>query len=179
MGRILTVAERMQGIQALVCDVDGVLTDGQLHYFGEEELKSFSAHDGFGFTLAKQVDWRLAMITARSGRAVTRRAEELGVTLLSGERRKGAALERLARQWQLPLSAIAYIGDDWIDLPALAIAGLAATVPNAAPAVRQRAHWQASLPGGQGAVRELIEAILRVQGHLEPLLARYQAGEGV
>jgi HAD-superfamily hydrolase, subfamily IIIA len=178
MARILTVAERMQGIKALVCDVDGVLTDGQLHYGGDTELKSFSVHDGFGFTLARQVDWKLAMVTARSGHAVARRAEELGVVLLSGERSKGRALEKLAEQWRLPLSAIAYIGDDWLDLPAMAIAGLAATVPNAVPAVRQRAHWQASVAGGQGAVRELIEAILRVQGRLEDLLARYQAGEG-
>ena len=79
-------------------------------------------------------------------------------------------------RWNVPLNEAAYIGDDWLDLPALTIAGLAATVPNAAAAVRQRAHWLATNSGGAGAVRELIEAILRVQGRLDELLQPYLRG---
>ncbi len=178
MARAPTVAERMSTIRALVCDVDGVLTDGRLHYLGDQEIKSFSVADGFGFTLARQADWKLALVTARGGSAVERRARELGLELVTGERDKARALRTLVEHWQLPLASVAYVGDDWLDLPAMAIAGLAATVPNAAAAVRQRAHWLASVGGGEGAVRELIEAILRVQGRLDGLLTAYLEGRG-
>jgi len=174
----LTVSDRMLAVRALVCDVDGVLTDGRLNYLGTEELKSFSVLDGFGITLAKQAGWKVALLTARGGPAVERRASELAVELVSGERNKGVAFASLCERWALPMREVAYIGDDWLDLPALTQAGLAATVPNAAAAVRQRAHWLASVPGGDGAVRELIEATLRVQGRLDELLQRYLAGAG-
>ncbi len=172
----LTVADRMRAVRALVCDVDGVLTDGSLNYLGADEIKSFSVLDGFGITLAKQAGWKVALLTARGGLAVERRATELGVELISGERSKGVALATLCTRWNVPLNAVAYIGDDWLDLPALSIAGLAATVPNGAAAVRQRAHWLAGVPGGSGAVRELVEAILRVQGRLDELLQPYLRG---
>jgi 3-deoxy-D-manno-octulosonate 8-phosphate phosphatase (KDO 8-P phosphatase) len=175
----LTVVDRMRAVRALVCDVDGVLTDGRLNYLGADELKSFSVLDGFGITLAKQAGWKVALLTARGGPAVERRATELGVELVSGERRKGAALAVIAERWSIPLNEIAYIGDDWLDLPALAIAGLAATVPNGAAAVRQRAHWLSGVEGGSGAVRELIEAILRAQGRLDELLQGYLQGAAV
>jgi 3-deoxy-D-manno-octulosonate 8-phosphate phosphatase (KDO 8-P phosphatase) len=168
-----TVADRMRSVRALVCDVDGVLTDGSLNYLGAEEMKSFSVLDGFGITLAKQAGWQVALLTARGGVAVERRAAELGVELVSGERSKGVAFAAICQRWNMPLAEVAYIGDDWLDLPALMQAGLAATVPNGAAAVRQRAHWLAGVPGGSGAVRELVEAILRVQGRLDELLQPY------
>ena len=171
--RLLTVADRMLAVRALVCDVDGVLTDGKLNYLGSEEFKSFSVLDGFGITLAKQAGWKVAFLTARGGAAVERRATELGVELVSGERNKGSGLSKICDDWDLPMSQIAYIGDDWLDLPAMLQAGLAATVPNAAAAVRQRAHWLSTLEGGNGAVRELVEAILRIQGRLDELLKAY------
>ncbi len=172
----LTVAERMRSVRALVCDVDGVLTDGSLNYLGADEIKSFSVLDGFGITLAKQAGWKVALLTARDGPAVERRATELGVELISGERSKGTAFAAICERWNVPLNEAAYIGDDWLDLPALSLAGLAATVPNAAAAVRQRAHWLSGVPGGSGAVRELVEAILRVQGRLDELLQPYLRG---
>ena len=172
----LTVADRMRSVRALVCDVDGVLTDGCLNYLGADEIKCFSVLDGFGITLAKQAGWKVALLTARGGPAVERRATELGVELISGERSKGTAFAAICERWNVPLNEAAYIGDDWLDLPALTIAGLAATVPNAAAAVRQRAHWLSTNPGGSGAVRELIEAILRVQGRLDEVLQPYLRG---
>ena len=173
-----TVAERMLAVRGLVCDVDGVLTDGKLKYFGSDEMKSFSVLDGFGITLAKQAGWKVAMLTARGGPAVERRARELDVELVSGERNKGVAFAAICERWALPAANVAYMGDDWLDLPALVQAGLAATVPNAAAAVRQRAHWLATLNGGDGAVREMIEAVLRVQGRLDELVQRYLTGSG-
>ncbi len=173
--RQLTVADRMLAVRALVCDVDGVLTDGKLNYLGVEEFKSFSVLDGFGITLAKQAGWRVAFLTARGGAAVERRATELGVELVSGERNKGSGFNKICADWDMSVSQVAYIGDDWLDLPAMMQAGLAATVPNAATAVRQRAHWLSTLEGGNGAVRELVEAILRIQGRLDELLKPYLA----
>ena len=171
--RLLTVADRMLAVRALVCDVDGVLTDGALNYLGGEEFKSFSVLDGFGITLAKQAGWKVAFLTARGGPAVERRATELGVQLVSGERNKGSAFSKICADWDVPMAQVAYIGDDWLDLPAMLMAGLAATVPNAAAAVRQRAHWLSTLEGGNGAVRELVEATLRLQGRLDELLKPY------
>jgi 3-deoxy-D-manno-octulosonate 8-phosphate phosphatase (KDO 8-P phosphatase) len=175
---LLTVADRMLAVRALVCDVDGVLTDGKLNYIGAEEIKSFSVLDGFGITLAKQAGWKVALLTARGGPAVERRASELGVELVSGERSKGVGFTNICARWGVPMNEVAYIGDDWLDLPAMALAGLAATVPNGAAAVRQRAHWLAGVPGGSGAVRELVESILRVQGRLDEMVRRYVAGNG-
>ena len=178
MSRVPTVAERMMNVRALVCDVDGVLTDGRLNYAGDDEIKSFSVADGFGITLAKQAGWHVAFLTARGGVAVERRARELSVHLEIGQRKKGEAFLALCEKFQLSAANVAYMGDDWLDLPAMQLAGLAATVPNAAAAVRQRAQWLASVEGGSGAVRELIEAVLRVQGKLDGLLATYLKGEG-
>ncbi|MGL4232737.1 MAG: KdsC family phosphatase [Casimicrobium sp.] len=178
MARIVTVAERMMNVRALVCDVDGVLTDGRLNYAGEDEIKSFSVADGFGITMAKQAGWQIAFLTARGGAAVERRARELGVHLESGQRKKGEAFLALCETFQLAPANVAYIGDDWLDLPAMQLAGIAVSVPNAAAAVRQRAHWLSEAEGGHGAVREFIEAVLRVQGKLEGLLDKYMKGEG-
>jgi 3-deoxy-D-manno-octulosonate 8-phosphate phosphatase (KDO 8-P phosphatase) len=178
VARVISVAERMINIRALVCDVDGVLTDGRLNYLGDQEIKSFSVLDGFGLNLAKQAGWQIALLTARGGAAVERRARELDLHLETGQRKKGEAFLALCEKFKLEPANVAYIGDDWLDLPAMQLAGLAATVPNAAAAVRQRAHWLATLDGGNGAVREFIEAVLRVQGKLDGLLETYLKGEG-
>jgi 3-deoxy-D-manno-octulosonate 8-phosphate phosphatase (KDO 8-P phosphatase) len=158
--------------------VDGVLTDGRLNYLNDQEIKSFSVLDGFGLNLAKQAGWQVALLTARGGAAVERRARELDVHLETGQRKKGEAFLALCEKFQLAPTNVAYIGDDWLDLPAMQLAGIAASVPNAAPAVRQRAHWLAEADGGSGAVREFVEAALRVQGKLDGLLEKYLKGEG-
>jgi 3-deoxy-D-manno-octulosonate 8-phosphate phosphatase (KDO 8-P phosphatase) len=178
MARIVTVAERMMNVRALVCDVDGVLTDGRLNYIGNDEIKSFSVLDGFGLNLAKQAGWQIALLTARGGAAVERRARELDVQLETGQRKKGEAFLALCEKFQLAPANVAYIGDDWLDLPAMRLAGIAASVPNAAAAVRQRAHWLSEAEGGSGAVREFVEAVLRIQGKLDGLLEKYLSGEG-
>ncbi len=92
----------MLAVRALVCDVDGVLTDGKLNYLGSEEFKSFSVLDGFGITLARQAGWKVAFLTARGGPAVERRATELGVELVSGERNKGSGFSQICAAWDAP-----------------------------------------------------------------------------
>jgi 3-deoxy-D-manno-octulosonate 8-phosphate phosphatase (KDO 8-P phosphatase) len=175
---VVSIAQRMLNVRALICDVDGVLTDGRLNYLGDQEIKTFSVLDGFGINLAKQAGWQIAFLTARGGAAVERRARELNVELESGQRNKGSAFLTICERWQIAPENVAYMGDDWIDLPAMMQAGISATVPNAAAAVRQRAHWLATAEGGAGAVREFIEAALRTQGKLDALLAAYMKGEG-
>jgi 3-deoxy-D-manno-octulosonate 8-phosphate phosphatase (KDO 8-P phosphatase) len=173
-----TLEQRMQRVRALVCDVDGVLTDGALHYTDVGEIKTFSVADGFGIKLAQQAGWQIAFLTARGGPAVVRRAQELGVYLETGQRKKGQALAALAERFDVPLDTVAYMGDDWLDLPAMSRAGLAIAVANAAEAVKAQAHWCLARRGGDGAVREAVEAMLSAQEQLAPLLARYAAEEG-
>lgn len=157
---------RLAAIRLLALDVDGVLTDGRLWYFGDGgEAKAFSVHDGYGLKRLMQAGIEVALITARSSPVVTRRARELGI-----ERRrenvaeKGACLRELAADLDLALSACAYMGDDEPDLAALAIAGVAFAPGDAVAAVRDQADWCSRAPGGRGAVREVCELLLAPRG---------------
>ncbi|NLC57617.1 MAG: HAD-IIIA family hydrolase [Armatimonadetes bacterium] len=166
-------------IRLLAMDVDGVLTDGVL-YLGRsgEELKAFHVHDGLGLALARGAGLQVAFVTGRSSEAVRRRAGELGVEhLLEGVRHKGEALRDLARRLELPREAVAFVGDDLNDLPAFAACGLPIAVADAPARVRAAAAWVTQARGGRGAVREVVEGILAVQGRLDDAVARYLAGE--
>lgn len=167
---------RAAAIRAVMLDVDGTLTDGTI-FIGQEgeAMKGFSVHDGFGLTLLREAGLRLAIVTGRKSRIVEARAAELRIdTVMQGVPDKGAALRELAARFELPTAAIACIGDDWPDLPAFAVAGLAAAPAGAAAPVLAAAHWVSSLPAGRGAVREFVEWLLRARGEYEPLLARYR-----
>jgi 3-deoxy-D-manno-octulosonate 8-phosphate phosphatase (KDO 8-P phosphatase) len=175
-----TPQQRAAAIRLLALDVDGVLTDGRL-YFGAdgEALKAFDVRDGHGVKLLREAGVEVAIVSARRSPIVERRAAELGIAhVVQGAADKGAAFAALARALQVPLRECGYIGDDWPDLPALAQAGLAATVADAAPEVRRAAHWISAAPGGRGAVRELAEFILRAQGRFEALLRRHGGADG-
>jgi 3-deoxy-D-manno-octulosonate 8-phosphate phosphatase (KDO 8-P phosphatase) len=167
--------ERAAAVRLLVLDVDGVLTDGRL-YFGAdgEALKVFDVRDGHGIKLLREAGIEVAILSARRSPIVERRASELGIThVVQGAADKGAGFAALARSMQLPTEHCGFIGDDWPDLAALAQAGFAATVANAAPEVRRIAHWISAAPGGHGAVRELAEFILRAQGRFDAQLRRH------
>ena len=164
-------------IRLVIFDVDGVLTDGRLHYRDDGgEYKSFHVRDGLGIKLLQRAGIQAGIITGRRSPGVERRAAELGIEhLLQGREDKLEALRELLAasfpQWVDDLSAVAYMGDDLPDLPAMLAVGLGMTVADAAPAVAARADWRASLPGGAGAAREAAEFILRAQGRddlLEP-----------
>jgi 3-deoxy-D-manno-octulosonate 8-phosphate phosphatase (KDO 8-P phosphatase) len=166
---------RARAVRLAIFDVDGVLTDGGLHYSDSgEETKVFDARDGHGLKMLKESSVELAIITSRSSRCVTRRAEELGIELLfQGVKDKVSAFQGLAAQLDLDPLACAYMGDDWLDLPVLIRVGLALTVPEAPPAVRSRAHYVTQLGGGRGAVREACELIMQAQGTYDARLAAY------
>jgi len=146
-------------------DVDGVLTDGSIVIGPDGESKVFSVRDGLGITVARSAGLRFAFVTGRSSAAVQRRAEELSIDVLemacSG---KAAALEDIARRSDLSLSEVAFIGDDWNDLPAMQRAGLSGAPADSPYDIRRHADFVASARGGQGAVREFLEWLLDAQG---------------
>jgi 3-deoxy-D-manno-octulosonate 8-phosphate phosphatase (KDO 8-P phosphatase) len=161
-----TLFERARDVRLLVLDVDGVLTDGKL-YFGSrgEELKCFHVRDGAGIVQLLRNGIQVAVISGRASRAVERRMAELGVTWVrQGVDDKLVALRELMDLLSLTPQAIACIGDDLPDLPLLEVARLAATVADAHPTVKSRAHYITQAAGGQGAVREVCDLILGSQG---------------
>ncbi len=172
---------RLAAVRLLAMDVDGVLTDGTLGYDSAgSEQKRFHVADGLGIVLMRQMGVEIAWITGRGGAAVERRAQELGVRqLIQGARDKRAALLRLcadlAMPTELPLSGVAYIGDDWNDLSALAIADVAVSVADACEEARAAAHIVTRRGGGQGAVREICELILDARDERQSCIASYLA----
>jgi 3-deoxy-D-manno-octulosonate 8-phosphate phosphatase (KDO 8-P phosphatase) len=160
------VAARARKIRLLVMDVDGVLTDGRMVLSDKgDELKMFHTHDGIGLALAHRAGLKTAMVTGETSPIAKARGDKLGVgTVVLGARRKGEVVEALLAEAGLPAPALAYIGDDLLDIPALQRAGLAVAVADAAPDVKAVAHVVTDAPGGHGAVRECVELILRAQG---------------
>lgn len=174
-------AVRARRIRLLLMDVDGVLTDGRIYLQSlpdgtAEELKVFHAHDGAGLKLARAGGLRTGVITGRDSAATTRRAREVGMDFVSQKRaEKLPAYEQILREARVPDAEVAYIGDDLPDLPVLRRVGLAIAVANAAPEVKRAAHFITRHRGGDGAVREAIEAILRAQGSWRRLVGEARA----
>ena len=158
-------AARLHGVRLLVLDVDGVLTDGGLFYGPSgEELKRFDVQDGLAMVAARRAGLAIAVISGRASAAVSRRLSELGVEEVhQGVEDKGAALDALATRLGIRRAEIAAMGDDLGDLAMLREAGVILAPRNAAPEVRALAHWVAPRGGGEGAVRDAIELLLRAR----------------
>ena len=155
----------LSGIEMLVLDVDGVLTDGRL-YFGArgETLKVFHARDGHGLKLLQASGVEVAVISGRRSAAVTARMRELKVkSVMQGCADKVAALFSLTRRLGIAPLACACMGDDTPDLPMMSAVGFAAAPADAHPLALSAAHWVSRAPGGHGAVRELADALLRAR----------------
>lgn len=167
---------RCQSIELLVMDVDGVLTDGRIVYGdGGEEIKAFHVRDGSAIKLWQKQGKRAAVLTGRTSAIVARRAAELGITaVIQGAEDKLPAFEALLRKEGVAAAQAAYIGDDLPDVPLLRRCGLAAVVADACSEARAAAHVVTQAAGGQGAVRELIELLLRHQGRWQEIVAEYQ-----
>jgi 3-deoxy-D-manno-octulosonate 8-phosphate phosphatase (KDO 8-P phosphatase) len=168
----LTLHERCRKIEMLVMDVDGVLTDGAIIYSDRgEELKAFHVRDGSGLKLWLKAGKKAALLTGRKSPVVERRAKELGIgALIQGADDKGKAFANLLATHGLREEQAAYVGDDWPDLPVLRRCGLACTVADACAEAKQLAHYVTIALGGRGAVREIIEVMLRVQGRWEEVI---------
>ncbi|MDF2445050.1 MAG: kdsC [Moraxellaceae bacterium] len=169
------VMQLATGIRLLALDVDGVLTDGRL-YFAEDgqELKTFDTQDGHGIKMLMQAGVQCAIITGRNTKLVERRARNLGIAhLLQGREDKLVALRELSSELGVALEHIAYVGDDWPDLPALRAVGLGVAVANAHQELRVHADYVTRLEGGRGAVREVCDLILKAQDRYDTALAPY------
>ena len=162
----LSARARAARVRLLVLDVDGVLTDGGLWYSAAgEELKRFDVRDGLGLVVAQRAGLGLAVVSGRKSAAAARRLAELGVAEVHlGVEDKGAALAALLDRLGVPAAAAAAMGDDLNDLPLFAGVGLALAPRDAVAEVRRKAHWVARRGGGQGAVREAVEWLLRARG---------------
>lgn len=167
--------ERAKGIELVVFDVDGVLTDGSL-YLGDDgqEYKAFNSRDGHGMTMLRNAGIAMAVITGRRSEVVRIRMESLGVEhVYQGQRDKVPAYAALRERCGLDHAQIAYVGDDVVDLPVLRQVGLAIAVADAHPLVKAHCHWQTQSPGGRGAAREVCEGLLAAHGKLDALYAAY------
>lgn len=164
-------------IKLLMLDVDGVLSDGRL-YFGNDgsEFKSFSTLDGQGIKMLQASGVKVGIITGRSSQLVQNRANNLGIKILKqGREDKLVALNELLSEHKLELdfSEIAYMGDDYPDLPLIRRVGLGMAPANAHPVVAEHAIWRSERRGGEGAVREACDFIMKCQGSFDAALAPY------
>ena len=162
-------------IQLLVLDVDGVLTDGTLIINGDgSESKSFNSLDGHGIRMWRRAGLKVAFLSGRASEPTRYRAEQLQIDYcLQDCHDKLPAMEKLLKQLGLSEEAIAYIGDDLPDLPVIKYAGFGVAVANAIDEVKQYADYVTTHQGGSGAVREVIEYILKNTGKWQELMKRY------
>ncbi len=174
--RTVTLDERCSRVELLVLDVDGVLTAGRIVYSDRgEEIKAFHVRDGSGLKIWTSLGKRAAIISGRRSPAVQRRAAELGVTPVhQGVEDKAAALAAVLAELGLTADRACCVGDDLPDVPLLRRCGLAVAVADACPEAREDAHFVTAAPGGRGAVREVIERVLRAQGRWQAVVARYR-----
>lgn len=165
-------------IQAILSDVDGVLTDGRITFDNQGiESKSFFVRDGLGIRLWLSAGYRFGILTARTSQIVRLRAAELDIhPVLQGVQSKGDAIHEVATQWGLTPEQICYIGDDLSDLPVFRRVGLAVAVGDGVRELQQAADFVTKQSGGRGAVRELIELMLQAQGRWDDLIRRYTEG---
>lgn len=166
---------RAEKVKILLLDVDGVLTNGTIIYtHSGGESKSFNTRDGFGIRLLREAGVEVGLITARVSEAVRRRADELKLKhVYQGMRNKIDAYKEITASLNLSDEEIAYMGDDWLDLPLLTRVGFAVAVADALPEVRGAAHYVTRSPGGHGAVREVCDLIIDARGLRQDLLAKY------
>ena len=156
-------------VQAIIMDVDGVLTDGSIIMGnGDQEFKSFHVRDGMAITVARKCGIKTGFITSRKSEIVRRRAEELNIDyLFQGVRDKMSKLKEISTREGIPLENVCYIGDDFLDIPILRQVGFAATVQDAPDEVKACVSYVSPNCGGREAVRDIIRHVLISQGKWE------------
>ncbi|QDP00305.1 3-deoxy-manno-octulosonate-8-phosphatase KdsC [Thalassotalea sp. PS06] len=171
--RILKIASK---IKLLVCDVDGVFSDGRIYLGNDgEELKCFNTKDGFGIKALQKAGVEVAIITGRTSNIVTNRMTNLGVKhLVQGEEDKLPAMKKIMETCKVSMDQVAYIGDDVPDMPCIIEAALGVAVSDAHPLVSQHANYITFLNGGCGAVRELCDLIIQAKGVSASVIGKSQ-----
>ncbi len=172
-----SLRDRCAGIELLIVDVDGVLTDGSIiHADDGVELKAFHVRDGSAIKLWQQAGKRAGILTGRTSKVVAIRAAELGMgPVVQGAADKLPAFLGMVQGLGLEPRQVCYVGDDLPDLPLLRRSGLAVAVADACPEAIEDAHYVTRAAAGRGAVREVIELMLRSQGHWERIVAGYRS----
>ncbi len=171
----MQIEDHFKNISLILSDVDGVLTDGGILFDNEGiETKQFHIQDGLGIQLWQRAGHRFGLVTSRSSHIVQLRANELGIDIVrQGFQEKFPVVQDIIAKENLAPEEVCYIGDDLPDLAVFNCVGLTATVADAATDVQQAAMVVLDRCGGKGAIRELLERILRSQGRWEELLLRY------
>lgn len=166
---------RAKRIRLFLLDVDGVLTDGRLYFSNQgDEFKTFSTLDGHGIKMLQKTGVKVGIITGRTSHLVAKRAADLGVQILvQGREDKWKALQEIIVEHPFSLEEIAFMGDDWPDLTVMTRVGLALTPANGHHSVVEHAHWQSQFRGGEGAVREACDLLMKAQDTFDGLLKTY------
>src|SRR5215469_1249316 len=165
---------RLANIKLFICDVDGVLTDGAIFIGGSREIKRFNIHDGLGLVLLRRAGIKTAWVSSRPSPATTLRARELKITFLVQQKdqlSKAAAIEDILAREKLIWDDVCFVGDDIVDLGPLEKAGVGAAVANAVDEAKAAADIVTRAAGGHGAVREMVELILKAQGKWNAIIA--------
>ena len=171
-----SLATRLARVKLFLCDVDGGLTDGSIYIGGEREFKRFDIRDGLGMILARRAGLKLGWVSARPSLATKLRADELKIHFLvqQGDRlSKTGAIEELLAQERLSWNDVCFVGDDIVDLGPLKRAGLAVAVADGVGEAKAASHFTTGAAGGHGAIREIIEMILKAQGKWDSFVAHY------
>ena len=168
-------ADTARNIRLLILDVDGVLTDGSIVYTSQgEQVQGFYVHDGLGLKLLSQVGIHVALISSRFSQPLVIRAKELGIdSVYQGKQNKTEIYEKIKAELGIEDREIAYMGDDWVDLPLLQKVGLGIVVSDSTQPLKDYADYVTCRPGGRGAVREVCDLILKAQNRWDGLLEHY------
>lgn len=175
----MSVESKAARLKLLLFDVDGVLTDGTVvvHSDGSES-KPFAIRDGIALVWAQRAGLTVGILSARHSATTPHRAAQLGITLVhQGVSSKAETYTRIVSDLGVTDDEVAYMGDDIVDLAVLSRVGLSAAPSDAVAEVRERVHWVSAAGGGRGAVRELVELVLRAQARWHPIVEAY-AREG-
>ena len=173
----MKLAERCAAIRLLLTDVDGVLTDGGVLLDNQGvESKCFNIRDGLAVRLWQQAGGQAGIVTGRSSQIVKLRAAELDMEVVrQGVKDKLPEVQAIAASLKFSPQQIAYIGDDLPDVPVIRYVGLGIAVSDAPEEVRSAAAYVTSVPGGRGAVREVVELLLKNTGKWESVIRKYVA----
>ena len=171
----LELKEKINKIKLLLLDVDGVLTDESIIYGPfQDEIKIFNVKDGLGIELAQAAGLTIGIITSRHSDALKKRAKELGIDVVyQGQKDKLEIYQQIKKDLSISNEQIAFVGDDLPDLKILKIVGFSVAVANACEKVKNTADFITKKSGGQGAVREVVEKILKVQGKWEQVVGEF------
>jgi 3-deoxy-D-manno-octulosonate 8-phosphate phosphatase (KDO 8-P phosphatase) len=170
------IKAKLKVIKLLILDVDGVMTDGRIIMDNEgRETKNFNVRDGHGIKLIQRYGIKVAILTGRKSKVVEYRAKDLEIgDVYQKVFNKKEVFQKILKKHKLSADAMAFMGDDIVDIPVLKSVGFSAAVADAVDVVKQSVDYVTKNNGGHGAVREVCEMILQAQGKWPEIAARYE-----